>query len=89
MTEDRVERLIHAALGRNDAVRAPEGFADRVGERLHFARLLERQRERVRRAWATALGGILALAGVMAGAAAAAIAWTGLRLYFRRARVRR
>lgn len=64
--DDATERLIRAALAPNHHVRAPEGFAERTATRVHFARLLERQRQRARRAWATALGGLAGTAAVAA-----------------------
>ena len=62
--DDETERLIGAALAHNHDGRAPEGFADRTAVRIHFARLLERQQRRARRAWATALGGLAGTAVV-------------------------
>jgi len=55
---------MRAALAPDRRVRAPEGFADRVASRVYFAHLLERQRQRTRRAWATALGGLAGTAAV-------------------------
>lgn len=62
--DDATERLILAALAPDRTVRAPDGFADRTASRIHLARLLERQRQRVRLAWATALGGLAGTAAV-------------------------
>ncbi len=63
---DTTEHMIRAALTPNQTTRAPEGFADRVASRVYFARLLERQRQRARWAWATALGGVAGTAAVAA-----------------------
>lgn len=60
---DATDRLIQSALGPDRTTRAPEGFADRVASRIYFAGLLEKQRQRTRRAWATALGGLAGMAG--------------------------
>lgn len=65
-SDDATERLIRAALAPNHTARAPEGFADRVGARVNFTHLLERQRQRTRLAWATALGGVAGTAAVAA-----------------------
>jgi hypothetical protein len=62
--DDTTERLIRAALAPDTGARAPEGFPDRVASRVYFAQLLERQRRRVRLAWATGLGGALGMAGI-------------------------
>ena len=59
-----IERLISEALSARRDVRAPEGFAERVDARLHYVWLLERQRRRMRQAWAAGTGGAVALAGV-------------------------
>lgn len=55
---------MQAALGHDRTTRAPEGFAERVASRIYFAGLLETQRQRTRRAWATALGGLAGMAVV-------------------------
>src|SRR5262245_29237759 len=62
--DDAMERVIRAALAPDQHTRAPEGFSDRVASRVYFARLLERQRQRVRWAWAAGLGGLAGTAAV-------------------------
>ncbi len=61
---DRLELLIEEALAVRRDARAPEGFAERVDAQLFYARLIARQRLRVRQAWAAGLGGVAVLAGV-------------------------
>lgn len=65
-SDNGLDKVIEAALTRQESGRAPEGFARRVDDRLRYAQLRDRQRRQLILAAGIGVAGLLGMAVVAA-----------------------